>query len=38
MAIQLYPKAGVCVVVLSNVASIKSWDVATQLAGLVLNK
>lgn len=37
-AIQLYPKARVCVVVLSNVDSVKSWDVATQLASLILNK
>jgi D-alanyl-D-alanine carboxypeptidase len=37
-AIQIYPESKVCVVVLSNVDSVKSWDVATQLAGLLLDK
>jgi D-alanyl-D-alanine carboxypeptidase len=37
-AIRIYPKARVCVVVLSNVDSVKSWDVAIQLAGLVVNE
>jgi D-alanyl-D-alanine carboxypeptidase len=37
-AIQRYPKSNVCVVVLSNEEEIKSWDVATSLAGLLLEK
>jgi D-alanyl-D-alanine carboxypeptidase len=37
-AIRIYPKDRVCVVVLSNVDSVKSWDVAIQLSSLVLNK
>jgi D-alanyl-D-alanine carboxypeptidase len=37
-AIQRYPKSNVCVVVLSNEEEIKSWDVATSLAGLLLDK
>ena len=36
--IRIYPKDRVCVVVLSNVDSVKSWDVAIQLAGLILNE
>jgi len=37
-AIQRYPKSNVCVVVLSNEEEIKSWDVATSLAGLLFEK
>jgi len=37
-AIQRYPKANLCVVVLSNDEDVKSWDVATSLAGLLLKK
>lgn len=37
-AIQRYPQSNVCVVVLSNEEEIKSWDVATSLAGLLLDK
>ena len=37
-AIQRYPKSNVCVVVLSNEEEIKSWDVATSLAALLLDK
>jgi D-alanyl-D-alanine carboxypeptidase len=37
-AIQRYPKSNICVVVLSNEEEIKSWDVATSLAGLLLGK
>jgi CubicO group peptidase (beta-lactamase class C family) len=37
-AIQRYPKSNVCVVVLSNQDEIKSWDVASSLAGLLLEK
>jgi D-alanyl-D-alanine carboxypeptidase len=37
-AIQRYPESNVCVVVLSNEEEVKSWDVATSLAGLLLGK
>ena len=37
-AIRIYPDAKVCVVVLSNVDSVKSWDVATELASFVVNQ
>lgn len=37
-AIQRYPASNLCVVVLSNEDSIKSWDVATSLAGLLIDK
>jgi len=37
-AIQRYPESDICVVVLSNEGAIKSWDVATSLAGLLLDK
>jgi D-alanyl-D-alanine carboxypeptidase len=37
-AIQRYPKSKVCVVVLSNDEEVKSWDIATSLAGLLLDK
>jgi CubicO group peptidase (beta-lactamase class C family) len=37
-AIQRYPKSNLCVVVLSNEDEVKSWDVATGLAGLLLAK
>lgn len=37
-AIQRYPKANLCVVVLSNDEDVKSWDVAASLAGLLLVK
>jgi D-alanyl-D-alanine carboxypeptidase len=37
-AIERYPESNVCVVVLSNEEEIKSWDVATSLAGLLLDK
>ncbi len=35
-ALQRYPRAGLTVIVLSNVESVKSWDVATGLATLLL--
>jgi CubicO group peptidase (beta-lactamase class C family) len=37
-AIQRYPRSNVCVVVLSNEDDVKSWDIATDLAGLLLEK
>ena len=37
-AIQRYPKPNLCVVVLSNEEEIKSWEVATSLAGLQLGR
>jgi len=37
-AIQRYPKSNICVIVLSNEEEIKSWEVATSLAGLLLEK
>ena len=37
-AIQHYPKSNICVIVLSNEEEIKSWEVATSLAGLLLEK
>jgi D-alanyl-D-alanine carboxypeptidase len=35
-AIQRYPKENICIVVLSNLESVKSWDVATEVAEVVL--
>jgi Beta-lactamase len=37
-AIQRYPKSNICVVVLSNDEDVKSLDIATILAGLLLDK
>jgi CubicO group peptidase (beta-lactamase class C family) len=35
-AIQRYPKAELCIIVLSNLESVKSWDIATEMAALWL--
>jgi D-alanyl-D-alanine carboxypeptidase len=35
-AIQRYPKGNICIIVLSNLESIKSWDIATEMAELLL--
>ena len=37
-AIERYPKSNVCVVVLSNEEEVKSWELATSLADLLLSK
>ena len=36
--IERYPKSNICVVVLSNVDEVKSWELAISLAGLLLSK
>jgi CubicO group peptidase (beta-lactamase class C family) len=35
-AIQRYPRANLCIVVLANEDEVKSWDIASSLAGLLL--
>jgi Beta-lactamase len=37
-AIQRYPQSGICVVVLANAEFVKSWDVATGLAALLIGR
>jgi CubicO group peptidase (beta-lactamase class C family) len=37
-SIERYPQSNICIVVLSNEDEVKSWDLATRLAGLLLGK